>query len=400
MPVLARDWPKSPSTRHVQDRRQVEAVGLPMVDARRDVEHLGLADRLLDAAEAQLCEQLAHLLGDELEEGDDELRLAAEALAQHGVLGRDAHRARVEVADPHHDAARHHERRGREAELLRAEQRGDEDVAPGLELTVGLHDDAVAQTVEQQGLLGLGEAELPRPARVLERGQRGGAGAAVVARDQDHVRVRLGDARRHRADPDLGDQLHVHACRRVGVLQVVDQLREVLDRVDVVVRRRLDQPDPRRGVPGLGHPRVDLVAGQLAALAGLRALRHLDLDVVGVREVLRGHAEPTRGHLLDRRAPLRVVQSVGVLAALACVRLRRPAGSSRSPGSRAPPADRAVGHRAGREPLHDLGDRLDLLDRDRPRPVSPASLNLNSPRRVISRSACSSTRAVYCLKMS
>ena len=240
-----------------------------------------------------------------------------------------------------------------------------DDVAAGLELAVGLHDDPVAQAVEQQRLLGLGEAELPGTAGVLERRQRRGAGAAVVAGDQHHVGVRLGDARRDRADADLGDQLHVHAGRGVGVLQVVDQLREVLDRVDVVVRRRADQADARRGVPGLGDPRVDLVAGQLAALAGLGALRHLDLDVVGVGEVLRGDAEAAGRDLLDRAAALGVVEAVGVLAALTGVGLARPAGSSRSRGSRAPPGDRAVGHRAGGEPLDDLGDRLDLVDRDR-----------------------------------
>ena len=46
---------------------------------------------------------------------------------------------------------------------------------------------------------------------------------------------------------------------------------------------------------------VDLVAGQLAALAGLGALRHLDLQLVGVDQVVAGDAEAARGHLLDRR---------------------------------------------------------------------------------------------------
>ena len=43
--------------------------------------------------------------GDELEEVHDELGLAREPLAQLGVLRGDADRARVEVADAHHDAA-------------------------------------------------------------------------------------------------------------------------------------------------------------------------------------------------------------------------------------------------------------------------------------------------------
>ena len=134
--------------------------------------------------------------------------------AQLGVLRRDADRAGVEVADAHHDAAGDDQRSGGEAELLGAEQRGDDDVAAGLELAVDLHDDPVAQAVEHERLLGLGEAELPRRAGVLERGERRGAGAAVVARDEDDVGVRLGDAGGDRADPDLGDELDVDPGRR------------------------------------------------------------------------------------------------------------------------------------------------------------------------------------------
>ena len=62
-----------------------------------------------------------------------------------------------------------------------------------------------------------------------------------VAADQDHVGVRLGHARGDRAHADFGHQLHRDARLRVDVLQVVDQLRQVFDRVDVVVRRRRDQ---------------------------------------------------------------------------------------------------------------------------------------------------------------
>jgi hypothetical protein len=93
-----------------------------VVDRGGGVEQLGVADRLLEGAEAELGEQFPHLLGDVQHEVLDELRLAREALAQLGVLGRDADRAGVQVADPHHDAARHDQRGGGEAELLGAEQ--------------------------------------------------------------------------------------------------------------------------------------------------------------------------------------------------------------------------------------------------------------------------------------
>ncbi len=350
--------------RHVEERLQVEALRLPVRDGLGGVEELGVADGLLDRAEAQLGEDLAHLLRDVLEEVDDELGLAGEAVAQDRVLGGDADWAGVQVADAHHDAAGDDERRGRETELLGAEQRGDDHVAAGLELAVGLDDDPVAQPIEQQGLLGLGEAELPGAARVLERGERGGARSAVVAGDQDDVRVGLGDTRGDRAHADLGDQLHVDAGDRVGVLEVVDQLSQVLDGVDVVVRRRGDQADARGGVPGLGDPRVHLVAGQLAALAGLGALRHLDLDVVRVDQVLRGHAEAAGGDLLDGRAPRRVVQAVRVLAALTGVGLGAQLVHSDGEGLVRLLGDGAVRHGAGGEALDDVGDRLDLVDGD------------------------------------
>ena len=172
-----------------------------------------MADRFFEGAEAECREVLAHLFGDELEEVHDELGLARELLAQFGVLRRDTDRAGVEVTHAHHDAARHHERRGGEAELLGAEQRGDDDVTAGLELTVALHDDPVAEPVQQQRLLRLGETELPRCARVLDRREPRGTGPAVVAGDEHHVGVRLRHAGGHGADTDLGDQLHVHPRR-------------------------------------------------------------------------------------------------------------------------------------------------------------------------------------------
>ena len=190
-------------------------------------------------------------------------------------------------------------------------------------------------------------------------------GAAVVAGDQHDVCFRLADPGRNGADTHLGDELHVDARRRVGVLEVVDELLEVLDRVDVVVRRRADQADAGRRVPGLGDPRVHLVAGQLAALAGLGALGHLDLQVVGVGEVLRRDAEAPGRDLLDRRAPLRVVQAVGVLAALAGVRLGAEAVHGDGQRLVGLGRDRAVAHRPGREAAHDRVHRLDLVDRDR-----------------------------------
>ena len=176
--------------------------------------------------------------------------LPAELLAELGVLGGDADRAGVEVADPHHDAAHDDQRGGGEAVFLGPEQSGDHHVAAGLHLAVGLDDDPVAELVEHERLLGLGQAQLPGDAGVLDRGQRAGAGAAVMAADQDDVAVGLGHARGDRADADLGHELDADPRPGIAVLEVEDELGQVLDRVDVVVRRRADQADARASSTG------------------------------------------------------------------------------------------------------------------------------------------------------
>src|SRR5205085_254508 len=115
--------------------------------------------------------------------------------------------------------------------------------------------------------------------------------------------------------------------------------------------------------------RIDLVPGQLTALPRLGALRHLDLQLIGVDEVVDGDAEAARGHLLDRRAPA-VAVGVGdvagrVLAALAGV------GATAEPVHRDRERlvrlarDRAEAHGACAEALHDRARGLDLLQRDR-----------------------------------
>ena len=63
--------------------------------------------------------------------------------------------------------------------------------------------------------------------------------------DEHDVGVRLRDACGNGADTDCGNELDADTRARIRVLQVVDELREVFDRIDVVVRRGRDQRHPR-----------------------------------------------------------------------------------------------------------------------------------------------------------
>ncbi len=224
------------------------------------LEQVGPADDVVEALGAQRGEDRPDLLAHLGEVVDDVIGAALEAGPQLGILGRDPDGAGVEVADAHHDAAGGDQGGGREAELVGAEQCGDDDVAAGPHLAVGLEHDPRAQPALDQGLLGLGQAELPRGTRPLEARERRGAGAAVVAGDDDVVGAALRDAGGDRPDARLGGELDRDRGLGVRRAQVVDQLLQVLDRVDVVVGRGRDQLDAGGRVAQVRDVVVDLRA--------------------------------------------------------------------------------------------------------------------------------------------
>ena len=277
--------------RVVQDAVQIHLGGTAAGSTGLDMEQVGAAHQLIDGTHAQLGHVLPQLLRHKGQVVDDILGLALEPLAQLGVLGADAHGAGVQVADTHHHAALAHQQGGAEAELLSAQHTADGNIAAGEQLGIALNADAAAQAVQDQGLVGLGDAQLPGQACILDGGAGGCTGAAVVTGDKDDLCAALGNTGGNGADTGLADQLYVDVGVAVGVLQVIDQLGQILDGVDVVVGRGRDQAHAGGTVAGLGDPGVDLGTGQVAALAGLCTLCQLDLDLFGGDQILAGHTK-------------------------------------------------------------------------------------------------------------
>ena len=100
---------------------------------------------------------------------------------------------------------------------------------------------AYGAEASQVYLMGFSQAKLPGNPGVLDARKRRRAGAAIVAADQNHIRVSFRYSGRDCSNANLGYQLHAYACLRVRVLQVVDQLSQILDRIDVVMGRGRDQ---------------------------------------------------------------------------------------------------------------------------------------------------------------
>ncbi|KAF5044569.1 hypothetical protein DSECCO2_490390 [anaerobic digester metagenome] len=99
------------------------------------------------------------------------------------------------------------------------------------------------------------------------------------------------------------------------LLDGVDELGEVLDAVDVVMRRRADRVATLRYHPCPGDVRAHLLAGEVPADARFCSLAEFELDRGAPLQVVDVHAEPPRGDLDDH--PVLVGVEAGMQAAFA-----------------------------------------------------------------------------------
>ncbi len=161
-----------------------------------------------------------------------------EALAQNRVLCGNADRASVEMALAHHDAAGCNQRSSRETELVGTKQRTDDHVATRTKTAIDLKRDARTKAVEHQCLVGFGKADFPWRTGMLERGQRRRTRTAIITRNGDVVGARLSNTGGNGTNAHFRHQLDGNIGNRIDVLQIVDELRQIFDRIDVVVWRR------------------------------------------------------------------------------------------------------------------------------------------------------------------
>ena len=118
--------------------------------------------------------------------------------------------------------------------------------------------------------------------------------------DLDDIGIGLGHTGRNGADADFGNQLDADRSSGMHLVKVMDQLGQVLNRIDVVMRRWRDQGHTRFAVAQPGDVLVDLRTGKLTSFAGLGSLSHLDLQLFSAPQVFRCDAEAPRGDLFDR----------------------------------------------------------------------------------------------------
>ena len=85
------------------------------------------------------------------------------------------------------------------------------------------------------------QSDFPRKPRVLDGSQWRRAGAAIVPANGDDVSAGFRDSRGNDAHARARNEFHADARPRIHRAQIVNQLRQVFDAVNVVMRRRRNQ---------------------------------------------------------------------------------------------------------------------------------------------------------------
>mmetsp|Transcript_5822 Transcript_5822/g.12947 ORF Transcript_5822/g.12947 Transcript_5822/m.12947 type:complete len:310 (-) Transcript_5822:859-1788(-) len=280
---------------------------------------LCLANHILHLSVTQLGHDLTNLLGHQEKVVHYMLWLTCELLPQLFVLGCNTHRASVQVTFAHHDTTHSNEGTRGKSKLLCSKKASNDNITSSLELSIRLQLHTITQSVQNQSLLCLCEAKLPRKASSLHSSPSGSSCSSVVSTDSDMIGKCLGNSGSNDTNTNLRNKLHRHLSSGLGVLQVMDKLSKILNGVNVVMRWRGDKTDSRCCVTILCNVFRYFESRKLSSLTGLGSLSHLDLDLVTVCQVVRSHAKTTRRNLLNT-GPTIVEETHRILTAFTGIR--------------------------------------------------------------------------------
>ena len=64
--------------------------------------------------------------------------------------------------------------------------------------------------------------------------------------DKHHIRMGFGYTGRNRTNTNRRNQFDVDTCTGIGILQIMDKLCQILNRIDIVMGRGRNKADTRR----------------------------------------------------------------------------------------------------------------------------------------------------------
>ena len=266
-------------------------------------QHETVAAEGFDGIDAHASHHLLQLVRPGMDEVDEPLvaDLGIETLDELGTLRRNAPVALAAVAGAAEVTPERQKRRRADIAGIRAQCDRLDEVGRGADGARDHEGDVVADALLTQAGVDRGERKFDGDAHVVADagGRRARAAAEAVQRNDVRAAARnaAGDRRDvvHGGDLD-DDRLFV----RRRLFQGEDELTQIFDGIDIVVRRGRDGVHALGDHTGDGDLVRDLFPGKMPADAGLCALPHLDLDRGVVLQILREHAESARCDLHDR----------------------------------------------------------------------------------------------------
>ena len=103
----------------------------------------------------------------------------------------------------------------------------------------------------------------------------------------------FGNTRCDHTHPNLTDKFDADTGGTICVFQIMNQLCQIFNGVDIVMRRWTDQTNARRAVPNPGNVGIHFPTRQFATFTRLRCLRDFDLNFICIGKILNGYPEPT-----------------------------------------------------------------------------------------------------------
>ena len=216
--------------------------------------------------------------------------------------------------------------------------------------------------------MSLGKTKLPRKSRIVNGACRSCTGTSIITRDQDNLCTCFCYTSCYRTNTSFRYQFYRDTCLRVCIFQVVDQLCQILDGVNIMMRRRRDQAHTWCGQTGLCDPRIDFSTRQMSTLSWFCTLSHLDLNLLCTYQISGSNTKTSTCHLLDRRAFIQSIrsdsQTFNTLTALTGIRFTMELIHGNSQTLMGFLRNRSIGHGTGLKTGHDGLYALYFLQRN------------------------------------
>mmetsp|Transcript_10574 Transcript_10574/g.31170 ORF Transcript_10574/g.31170 Transcript_10574/m.31170 type:complete len:242 (+) Transcript_10574:1238-1963(+) len=221
-----------------EERCQIQTAALVVLTTSIDFKVLRLANHVLHIAITKLCHNLTDFFCHEEEVVHDMFGLTREFLSELFVLCCNANRACVEMAFAHHNATHRNKRSSGETKFFSTKKACNRHITTRLQLTISLKLDPMPQVVQNERLLRFSNTKFPWKASTFHTSPSSCASSTIMTTDGDVIRKCLRNASSNYTNTHFRNKFHRHLTSWLRIFQIMNELRKILDRVNIVVRWR------------------------------------------------------------------------------------------------------------------------------------------------------------------